>query len=168
MSLLSFNQLCPDIAEHETRSVTILDSSSSGGVPEGHYAYLEFYCEDTTCDCHTVRLLVVNEKGKEQASISYGWRSKKFYEEHFGAMGAEDFPGPSLALLMPQGPYAEWFLDNLTWMLSSDKPFAERFERHYMEFKKRLLERASQPREGRRNNPCSCGSGRKYKHCCLN
>jgi uncharacterized protein len=44
---------------------------------------------------------------------------------------------------------------------------------HYFEPHRRLLASASRPkplrREGRkirRNEPCPCGSGRKYKHCC--
>ncbi len=44
------------------------------------------------------------------------------------------------------------------------------YARHYLERSKSRLQplSAAPPRKIGRNEPCPCGSGRKYKHCCLN
>lgn len=103
--------------------------------------------------------------------------------------------GPFLDPLNPQSRYAKAFLQYFVNMINEDKAYLKRLQSHYVMFKEKVekrpyrgkpFERAGtvvqpakvplpldepnsteKPRVGR-NAPCPCGSGKKYKKCCLN
>jgi hypothetical protein len=54
--MIPFYSRLPELAAHETRGVVILPGQL--GVPVGHYAFVEFYCEEEDCDCRRVLLQV--------------------------------------------------------------------------------------------------------------
>jgi hypothetical protein len=172
MYFISLASALPEIGKAETRSIHVFQDPK---VPDGSYAFIEFYCIDPECDCQLVRFVVLRDDGQVHASISYGWNSKTFYDKAFSSCD-HNFPGPDFAILQPQGPYAEGLLDLCKTALLSDKAYIERLKRHNGLFKEEarkrdLFELIDSPSLQKsiplgRNAPCSCGSGKKYKKCC--
>jgi len=177
MYLIPFYVVDPDLAARETR-VTTLFKLSKEGVPEGEYGLLEFYCPDPDCDCRRVMINVVEKDRPTEflASISYGF-------DH----DAED-AGPYLDPLNKQCAYADGLLRMVERVAFSDVRYLARLKHHYALVKRaatdpdhpayaRLQEACEEdqltpgeagpkPRRVGRNEPCPCGSGKKYKRCC--
>ena len=55
-----FHDLFPAIAEAETRSITVFEDQSTTGLPKGHYAFCEMFCNERDCDCRRVFFYVVS------------------------------------------------------------------------------------------------------------
>jgi len=178
MYLIPFYVVDPELAARETRVINVLVEQD--GLPVGSYGLLEFYCHDPACNCRRVMLSVAEEKRPNNflASISYGF-------DRDGEMA-----GPFLDPLNPQSEHAEALLRLVKKTALSDPRYVARLERHY-----RLVKQAAsdpqhpaypklrQVRVGKardfplptpakehivgRNDPCPCGSGKKYKQCCM-
>ena len=109
------------------------------------------------------------------AVIAYGWESREYYAKWFG----EDIPwivrdlqGPVLNRASQQSDLAPALLAQVNWVLQ-DRRYVARLKRHYRMFKATVDGESREPeRKGStarnvgRNDPCPCGSGKKYKHCC--
>src|SRR5690348_16197330 len=87
-----------DIVPSAEPAMTVVLAKKTGRIPKGTYAFLEYYCVEPDCDCRRVTLLVVNEKMKQKAAISFG----------LDQQGA--FAGPYLDTANSQSPYAEHLL----------------------------------------------------------
>jgi SEC-C motif len=171
--LIPFHLLFIEIAERETRNVTLFGKR---GAPSKTYGLLEAYCPDPTCDCRRVMINVVDVDHLEDgylAAISFGFDP-----------GA-DMAGPFLDPLNSQSPLANMLLEQVSAVLS-DRAYVDRLERHYNLVKAtaspahpahaklsawlaegdEVRPLRPRPRAGR-NVPCPCGSGKKYKNCCL-
>jgi uncharacterized protein YecA (UPF0149 family) len=112
------------------------------------------------------------------AVIAYGWESKKYYAKWFGNNPPgdilEELQGPALNSASPQSDLAPALLLMVKQVLQ-DKDYVNRLKRHYEMFKETVdvevledpedFEYTVMPKIGR-NDPCSCGSGKKYKNCC--
>ena len=114
----------------------------------------------------------MDEDGKRQASISYGWNKKAFYDEVLLTYD-HNFPGPDFAIMQRQGSHAQYFLDVCKNLLIKDNAYVKRLKRHNALFKQEAKKRdLTKPLSIRkalspgRNDPCLCGSGQKYKKCC--
>jgi hypothetical protein len=141
---------------------------------------VEYYCPDPACECQRVILAVVEEADPDHslASISYGFDRE------------DEEAGPYIDPLNPQCSYAEQFLRLVEGLILSDPDYVARLERHYALVKQAAADpshpayrklqkvvrddaeifplprpRKRTPRIGR-NDPCPCGSGKKYKQCC--
>lgn len=170
--LVQFHAFLPELAERETRTITIF---GQGDLPEDTYGLVESYCNDPDCDCQRVMLNVVSKEHLERgylASISYGF-------DREGEMA-----GPFLDPINPQSELAEALLEHVASILL-DAGYVARLERHYAmvkdavadpshlahrKFAEAEVRRArpvpvSPPRRIGRNDPCWCGSGKKYKQC---
>ncbi|MEI6242767.1 MAG: SEC-C metal-binding domain-containing protein [Chlamydiota bacterium] len=133
------------------------------------------YCPDVDCDCRKVDILVVGEDGKKHCTLTFGWEKEKYYTHHFG-FPCPQLPGPGLAPLQFQGPYAQVFLEHFLLFCVSDKGYVDRLKRHCQLIKDKFktenfeqyLKQGLFRREEKlgRNDPCSCGSQKKYKNCC--
>ncbi len=133
MSHTAFSHLFPRIAENETRVITIL-SRAITGLPKGKYAFMEFYCTDSDCDCRNVYIHVNDLRtGKQLATISYGWESLEFYKDWMGGEDEtlETFKGPALAPLNRQSKYADLLLAVFKETIETDQEYAARLVRHY-------------------------------------
>ena len=177
MYLVPFVRVSPELAAKETRTVTLFEPRD--GVPAGQYGIIEAYCPDPDCDCQRVMLNVVEEKhlSRYLASISYGFDRE-----------AED-AGPFLDPLNAQCSYAGGLLRLVAGVVLTDTAYLARLQRHYDVVKQaasdpqhpaydRLQEACERDKalatappvrraRPRRNDPCPCGSGKKYKHCCM-
>src|SRR3989338_2036714 len=184
MYFIPFAIACPELAANETRSLTVFKKIE---VPMGYYSYVEMFCSDPECDCHLVRFMVLSNKGKTEAILTYGWKDRAFYDKAFYSQD-HNFPGPDFAIMEPQGPHAHYFLSFCKTTLLKDPDYVKRLQRHYHLFKaeakkedlmqrlkkleaeskkKDLMQGLEKPEKIQRNDSCPCGSGSKYKHCCL-
>ena len=167
-----FHDRFPEIAEKETRCLIILDDPD---LPSDTYALTEHYCDDIGCDCRRVMFNVISENKKETvAVIAYGWEREDFYKKWLGGNDSKtikELKGPILNLWSQQSSLAQALLKNVENIVLRDRMFIERLKRHYRLFRNSIedehrTEDLPSKKTGR-NAPCPCGSGKKYKHCCL-
>jgi hypothetical protein len=59
MPMVPFYTEFPDLAAEETRYAIVRGHSR---LPDGEYAFLEFYCNEPGCDCRRVFINVVPKK----------------------------------------------------------------------------------------------------------
>jgi hypothetical protein len=182
MAMLTFHTLFPD--EADTGYGTVIPVSRAG-LPKRPFCFVESYCVEPECDCRRVMLSVIDSETDEQvATINYGFEPP---EPPF-----DDEPQWFLDPLNPQSKLSDSFLDLFEYMIEHDRSYHDRLVRHY-EMWKRVVDdpahpdqptvrlaasgdgiprhrqplRRIAPRTGP-NDPCPCGSGRKYKRCCRN
>ncbi|MCI0613272.1 SEC-C domain-containing protein, partial [bacterium] len=151
------------------------------GLPDGEYGFLESYCDEKACDCRRVIINVVEAERPDKvlATINYGWESAKFYGKWGKSPGlAKETKGPFLDPLNRQTRFAPALLRLFEEHILPDTAYIKRLKRHYEMFKQAVAAAAAAAamparnqnrlagRRLGRNEPCSCGSGRKYKHCC--
>lgn len=178
MMYIPFYEYFPEIAEKETRSATAMNNPN---LPSADYGFVETYCNDPDCDCRRVIFHVVSSKTNQpMAVIAYGWESKEFYAEWMGdddPRMLKELKGPSLTSGSPQSKYAPELLKLMEYIIG-DKAYVQRLKRHYKMFKDHIKDNKAKTDDGRevsqirsnktgRNDPCPCGSGRKYKKCCM-
>ncbi len=168
-----FHERFPEISERETRSITTFRNT---GVPKDDYGLVESYCNEPDCDCRRVFFNVLaHRQNKIVAVITYGWEDEDFYIDWLGENRPDAIramKGPALNVGSRQAEYALALLDLIESRVLTDKSYVERLKRHYRMFKRDVAREheAEQPRSvpklAKRNDPCPCGSGKKYKYCC--
>ncbi len=175
-----FHEKFPTVAEKETRSITIINNP---GLPHDSYGLIESYCDELDCDCRRVFLSILSEKQEKiLAVIAYGWENKKFYAKWVGdndPQTIKELQGPILNLASPQSRFAPKILELVNRVVLKDKKYIERLKNHYMMFREKIGKSIQYNENNRnsnivpfspkigRNMPCPCGSGKKYKKCCL-
>lgn len=174
MGMIGFHHLFPDIAEKEMRTAEV---RSDPVLPPDTYLFVEFYCVDPDCDCRRVMLNVASHKEKKHlATISHAFDIPR-----------SDAPVPEQTFLDPMNVQTEYSkpLLNLFLDVVLEPIYDRRLERHYQIVKEavadpshpihEIIASASPPElptirvnpKIGRNAPCPCGSGKKYKKCCL-
>jgi len=184
--LLPFDLLFLAVAKEETRSIRVPDGSGAD-VPAGNYFFREFYCTEPRCECRRVLLQVIDvDRPRVAASIGYAFEPS---DDPY-----DDEPQITLDPLNPQSEASSGLLRVFEQMIGADAVYRARLIRHYTMWKE-VVDDAAHPDHGmvrtvyhddpsfkpafsirapvRRaaakvgaNNPCVCGSGRKYKRCC--
>ena len=172
MQFIPLFQKCPEVADSETRSIFLFNEHEYG-IPKGQYAYIENYCNDSKCDCRKVMINVVRIDGENSeiiATIGFGWEGVEYYTKwlHGNSEVAKEMVGASIELGAPQSQYSKACLAMVKNHCLNDAVFSNRLKQHYQLFKQAIK------KEGQivvnkigRNEPCPCGSGRKFKQCCL-
>lgn len=139
LPLLSFDALFPEQA-HLDKCLLVLSDVEP---PElaGSYNVSDLYCQDPSCNCQKVSLVVFDDKGKIHATIAYGWKSKTFYRKW--GLDVEVIPSLTQGFLDPwaqQTPNANLFLKAF-WCTAKNNPrFISRIKRRYALFKKTIDE----------------------------
>lgn len=137
MPMAPFYTKFPDLALKETRSATI---HGYKGLPDGEYAFLEYYCDEPGCDCRRVFVSVISRDtgGKILATINYGWEDAEFYIEWMGDdTDIEKLKGPALAPPPAQQTrLAPHLLKLFKKAALEDESYIERLRRHYGMFKR--------------------------------
>jgi preprotein translocase subunit SecA len=180
MTMVAFHTLFPDVAETEGRAVTPFEDKD---LPSQTFLFLEAFCAVPNCDCRRVILNVIDAGSSEHVTtINYAFEPPESPDDDLGQM--------FLDLLNPQSQFSGAFLDLFKGMIASDRDYHRRLVRHYTMWKtviddpthpdhekipqavtddgvlaKQEPIRRSGPKIGA-NDPCPCGSGRKYKKCC--
>jgi hypothetical protein len=164
----ALRSILPDLAAKETRSIHVLD------IPRW-YHFDEMFCDEPGCDCRRAWIMVYSDEpgvAQPRASISWGWEPEAFYRR-WAKFPLEDddlveLKGPGLVRFAHQSEEAAQLLASFRGMLS-DPVYAARIVAHYVAFRAVIdapRARVVAARVGR-NEACPCGSGRKYKRCCL-
>ncbi len=159
-----FFDLFPDIADKETLSIQV----ENEGVPDGIYSFVEYFCDNLACQCTLVALDVLfveskdHKKHKQIAYVNYDW-NKPVSETN-----------PVLHEEATQSDMAEAALIVFRNTLKDKTFYAENVSRHFEMIRSYVRSGKQRPYESikntskiRRNDPCFCGSGKKYKKCCL-
>lgn len=177
-SFSSFFDKFPNLIGSEFRNIFAMEGMYKH-IPEGNYGFLELFCDRPNCDCRhaIIHIMTVEPTFKLWAVLRYGWESKKFYINWMGDDSelSEYMPGAFIdKMLSPNDLAAQEFLSVFMNMIKNDKQYAKRIETHYKMYKD-AIDHEEKPKPHRltsekieRNDPCSCGSGVKYKKCCLN
>jgi hypothetical protein len=172
-----FRSLFPELAGTETRYLTVPQGQK---IPADVYAWCETFCADVACDCRRVMIAVrAQSHGWESiATLGYGWENRAYYLRWFGC---EDESIDTLVGFQLPPMTRQLDMQVSTEMLAcfeaavrGDVAYRERLQKHYGLFKKAIERQArtafslarTMPRVGR-NDACLCGSGQKYKRCCL-
>ena len=150
-----FHDLFPEMAEDETRSITVFGESSETGLPPGQYMFCEMFCNDRGCDCRRVFFYVVASFRKDPvAVIAWGWEKPEFYAKWLhddDPLMLQELTGPCLNLGSPQSEFAEDLLDLVREILLRDEAYIERVKRHYRLFRSRIGEKT--PATPRKKTP---------------
>jgi len=150
-----FHDLFPEIAEAETRTLTVFGNRSKTGLPPDQYAFCEMFCNERECDCRRVFFYVVAPSRKGPAAvIAWGWESPEFYANWLHDDDPEmiaDLIGPSLNLGSPQTELADRLLDLARDVLLHDKAYVERVKRHYRLFRARIDGKSLASSRGKKN-----------------
>lgn len=141
------------------------------GLPEGRYALVELYCDNPDCNCQggAIEILAFDNINKCNfdsilALIDFSWGNKLNTSWKFRLH--DDSPKTRMAKTL---------LKAFKIKIKQDKAYADSLIRHYQMVKGQIkdIPKEQAPSASKlikigRNDPCSCGSGKKYKKCCLN
>jgi hypothetical protein len=121
----------------ETRTLTV---SGRDDLPNGQYAFVEFYCDEAGCDCSRVLIRVLSRStgSKIWATITFGWKDVDFYEARLhDRETAIICKGPSLDPICEQSPNSAVLLE-LFRVMVMDAAYVERLKEHYRLFRQSL------------------------------
>lgn len=166
MNMVQLNDLLP-LSERETYW-TFYGEDHEGLPKDAVYVIFEYYCSNVECDCQRLiaDVMQIGSDGehieKSLAIINYNWSSKK------------TACYPTLEEKSPQTTLALRLLEAYKKFIHCDE-YLDRIKHQYANVKRLALERCLQksfvvrPNQNvGRNDPCPCGSSKKYKRCCLN
>jgi hypothetical protein len=154
--LVSWHEVFPD----SRQDMYLIDGSLSLAV--------DHYCINPTCRCREVRV----------ALLAPGRSSSRRWTQ-FGDV-LFDLDSPSATRFTPFAPATRQLVSAVGAALQERYEVVEHYSRRLDRLKEagRVLQRAaaapstpvtvSSPARAGRNEPCPCGSGKKYKKCCLN
>ena len=162
-------EICPDLSA-DGIAFGLRDEE---GLPDGDFLLVEYYCDNPDCDCRNVYLYVMTTPPdvKPMAAINYGWESSRYYENLFGD---KEKAGQVHGFHLLETKQSEWetaFLEVVRKLMKL-RDNDQRIRRHYRLFKRAarrqvgVHEQVVSVKKIGRNDPCPCGSGRKYKMCC--
>ena len=142
MPYQSFHDLFPEMAEEETRTITVWSDDSDTRLPPGRYSFLEMFCNERDCDCRRVFFYVVSSfrKGPE-AVIAWGWDTPEFYAKWLRDDDPQmiaELKGPGLNLASPQTELGPALLNLVHNVLLQDDAYVERVKQHYRDFRARI------------------------------
>ena len=137
-------------------------------LPEGKYMYIEYYCLEPQCDCNSgaFQMVELDHQGKETqntiALIDYTWTEP--VSTH----------NPSLGPQFIGSRFAEAGLEEFKKLLSTYSNMIDKLKNGYVKTREerthpesREVTPIQKTTKVGRNDPCPCGSGKKYKKCCL-
>jgi hypothetical protein len=187
----------PKIAERETRTLNVLGNDARFPLPENAYGFTEFYCNEKSCDCRRVMIRVITPDSKESlATINMGFDSdqpeagpfldplspQSPYADTLMQYFLDEVNNDHAYLTRLQRHYV-MFKEMLEGHQYRGRPFEApglvvRTKKEPGQLPDLLdaLLSGTRPdptpvrwpaKKIGRNDPCPCGSGKKYKKCCL-
>jgi hypothetical protein len=164
-----FHEFFPIQASKNVCKQTI-NSKSSDAPPSGEYYFREMFCMDPQCDCRNAMISVQKKEGsgfKEMVKLRFCWENSDFYES-IGLYFPAKLPGIFLDS-NSCSKYDEFFIKIFEDICAKSNR-EEIIKQHYSEYKNFLRNRTLSSLDAQsvpRNSSCTCGSGKKYKHCCF-
>lgn len=169
-----FYEFFPIEAEQET---VLIDTSNNDVLPANAYALIEFCCTNPTCHCREMLIYVEAKTSLDPLKFD------RFEPPTAVLKYVLRYPvsnrNPSFLDQAEQSPYAQRVRSLVMDYMKMNPNFVDQLHRHYAMMKtiKEHLniytEQTSsmtsirQDNKTGRNEACSCGSGQKYKKCCL-
>jgi hypothetical protein len=126
MPLEPFSRYFPEAAQNELLAFSMGSDPSCGDdedLPEGEYAFFEWYCTEPGCDCRRVMIYAVEKTRGIMAAINYSFDPDELDL-------AEGLSNPMLDPAHPQGPYAQYILGFFTDR-ALDNQYIEKLRNHY-------------------------------------
>jgi hypothetical protein len=126
MPYIPFHEICPRIAEKETRVITLPQNDNEFNLPQGDYVFIELFCDE--CDCRRVFLQVIMNQ-KIVATIAYGWEKLSFYRNEFKGFKEneiKELKGQSIDSFQYQSDISNQILRMFNKILFSDKEYLSR------------------------------------------
>jgi hypothetical protein len=166
-----FHHLFPDEAKKET---VVIDTSDYTALSCRACALFESYCGNLECECRDIFIDV--EQQKSMTSMKLNFFSEPLAVLRYSLEKPISKRNPSLSTHIQQSSYAKVALVLVREYMESHPEYVIQLQRHYDMMKeagKNLHATAGdnvpvrREAEPGRNEPCSCGSGEKYKKCCL-
>ena len=169
--IIPFFKKCPEVGNKEMLHFALKDEE---GLPGGEYSLVEAFCDNPDCDCRNTHIGFFKRKPVPRglATINYGWESINYYISVFlDKEEARKVQGT--CIIEAETPEIGDAALKLFNKILQDTDYSKKIKKHYKMFKHALREETGQ-RAGNfskkkkigRNDPCSCGSGKKYKMCC--
>ena len=158
-------------------AIQLYSAEPNSDLPQGLYAFLESYCPDPICECKEIRIEIVKQSSanldyfetsdKPIATLRYDWNSSlsdenpSFDEEGYQS----EWANAARQVFINYLEIAANYNDELAarWLLMKMKPNVKTSDSKQ---DKPFVKNTYRPKLGR-NAPCFCGSGKKYKKCCL-
>ena len=178
------------LAEKETRVVKVLTRDSGLGLPVDEYAFIDHYCDEKDCDCRRVMISVYGDKAeKVVATISMGFDSEEDeagpYLDPLNIQSKYSQQAFDLFLRIINEDPAYLARLQRHYVMFREKVTGRKYQGRPFEVPGSVVRKAKMPSfalptlsapktvvTGRqklgRNDPCPCGSGKKYKKCCMN
>lgn len=145
-------------------------------LPQGPYAFLESYCCNPECECKKVKIEIVKQSSMNLDYFETSEQPTAVLEYEWEIPFSEQNPK-----LVDDAYQSKWamtarqaFIDYVEADPYYNEELATRFllmkinpdsESNYNNDRYKSFERKT-PKPGR-NDPCVCGSGKKYKKCCI-
>lgn len=161
MEMRQLNDLLPP--EQWETYWTILGEAHEELENDKEYVIFEHYCINPRCDCQKLVAAIYElgpdgePHGKSVAVIDYDWSSSQI-----SCL-------PALSKKSPKNKLALNVLTAYKKHIHEDE-YQYRIRNQYTKVKEATLKKTSAAKPDKnigRNNPCSCGSNKKYKKCCL-
>ena len=113
--------------------------ATRGGLPAGRYFFLEYYCDDLSCDCRYVLLQVWEKRWIVSAPvcINYGWEPEEFY----AGWAPRETCAAALESRLPQPDLALALLRFFQSRMMPDRTYLARLKRRYRMFRRSLYRR---------------------------
>ncbi len=142
MAYIPFYNICQEIAEKETRVITLQHNDNEFNLPKGDYAFIELFCDE--CDCRRVFLQVVMNQ-KIVTTIAYGWEKLSYYRKEFKGFEEKEIKeikGPSIDSFLHQSNISNQVFEMFHMLLFSNKEYMNQITKHYYQFKEALNARS--------------------------
>ena len=166
-----YHQKFPD----NLSAIQMYTAEPGSDLPEGVYAFLELYCCNQECDCEKVIIEVAKQSAfglgyfeipdEATAVLEYTW--KQPLSEHNPCFSDQVVPSEHAAAARRA----------LVDYIQIDPGYNKELSMRYTRMKENKAPEPFGPisttylrksSKTGRNDPCLCGSGRKYKKCCIN
>jgi hypothetical protein len=166
-----FHDLFPDQAKSDT---IVIDTSDYTALSCRACALFEAYCSDPKCDCKDALIYV--EQQKSMTSMKFDSFSVHLAVVRYSLAKPTSKKNPHLVPELQQSPHAKAILALVHEYMKLHPEYVTQLRKHYdimKEAGKKLQSAVSdnvpvrREAEPGRNEPCPCGSGEKYKKCCL-
>ncbi|MEX2580057.1 MAG: SEC-C metal-binding domain-containing protein [Verrucomicrobiales bacterium] len=152
--------------ECQVRSIVLADDPR---LPDGEYTFVDTYCTDPACDCRKTIIQVMHDD-RLVSLVNFGWERPKFYLRWLGPAAdrdlAAEMSGLSIDIASPDRVSREGMLVLMNHLL--DDRWISMLKDHYRRIRATPIpDNLARLPKVSRNAPCPCGSGKKYKRCCL-
>ena len=162
-----------DDLSNDDESLIINIDSHHPILPEGKYKFIEYYCSYRNCDCNSGAFLMtkLDAEGKETpnrvALMDYTWNQPISIDNPSLGLGHESMDAKFVEAGLEE--FKKLLTNDSNTLIKIKKGYAQTREdfKNHPEYQYNPATIKKNTNKIGRNDPCPCGSGKKYKKCCL-